>query len=158
MTAIQSGTLTFAASLGAVAIRMISAKVLRRFGFSRVLIGNSFICSAWIASFTPFTPSTPHWAMLLVIAGFGMVRGTQFNACQTLSCAEMPPGQTQSGNKPRQRGAAIVDGVRCVVQRRNAGRAPATRHGADSSGFPPRRPARRAPAFNRSPRFPRATA
>jgi hypothetical protein len=90
MSAIQSGTLTFATSLGAVAIRVVSARLLRRFGFSRVLIGNSFICSAWIASFTLFTPTTPRWLMLLVIAGFGVARGTQFNACQMLSYAEMP--------------------------------------------------------------------
>ena len=90
MSAIQSGTLTFATSLGAVAIRMLSARLLRRFGFSRLLVGNSVICAAWIAGFALFSRTTPHWAMLLYIAGFGVVRGTQFNACQMLSYAEMP--------------------------------------------------------------------
>ena len=90
MTAIQSGTLTFATSLGAVAIRVVSAKVLRRFGFARVLIVNSFICAGWIAGFALFTPHTPRWLMLLVIMAFGVARGTQFNACQTLSYADTP--------------------------------------------------------------------
>ncbi len=91
MSAIQSGSLTFATALGAIAIRMVSAKVLRRFGFARVLIANSMICSVWIASFALLTPSTPRWLILLTIAGFGVARGTQFNACQMLSYAEMPP-------------------------------------------------------------------
>jgi EmrB/QacA subfamily drug resistance transporter len=91
MSPIQSGTLTFATSFGAVAIRTVSARLLRKFGFSRVLLGNSVVCTLYIAGFTLLAPTTPHWMIFLYIAGFGVVRGTQFNACQMLSYAEMPP-------------------------------------------------------------------
>jgi len=97
MSAIDSGSLTFATSLGALAIRILSVRLLRLAGFARVLIANSLICAVWIAGFTLFTPHTPYVVMLLYIAGYGVVRALQFNTCQMLSYAEMPPAKLSRG-------------------------------------------------------------
>jgi predicted MFS family arabinose efflux permease len=90
LSPVQSGFITFATSLGAVAIRIISSVLLRAFGFDRLLIVNSFVCAAWIAGFATFGLHTPHWLIFLYVAGFGTVRSVQFNGVQMLSYSEMP--------------------------------------------------------------------
>jgi EmrB/QacA subfamily drug resistance transporter len=93
LSPIQSGSLTFATSLGAAPIRVVSAVALRRFGFGRLLVGNSVVCAAAIAGLAALSKNTPHWLILLAIIGMGLVRSLQFNGLQMLSYAEMPQAQ-----------------------------------------------------------------
>ena len=90
LSPIQSGSLTFATSLGAAPIRLVSTVALRRFGFGRLLVGNSVVCAAAIAGLATLSRNTPHWLIFLAILGMGLVRSVQFNGVQMLSYSEMP--------------------------------------------------------------------
>jgi EmrB/QacA subfamily drug resistance transporter len=90
LSPIQSGSLTFATSLGAIPIRYVSAVMLRRFGFGRLLVINSVLCGVSIAGFAVLSRTTPHWVILLAILWLGLVRSVQFNSMQMLSYADMP--------------------------------------------------------------------
>lgn len=87
---IQSGSITFVVSLGTLAVRPVSAILLRAFGFRGVLAGNGIICAAIIAAFALTTASTPHWLLIVHLLTFGVVRGTQFMTTNTLTYAEIP--------------------------------------------------------------------
>ena len=90
LTPLQSGSLTFVTSLGSLAVRPVSAALLRRLGFRRLLIGNAVICAAIIAAFGLTGPDTPHWLILLHVLVFGISRSTQFVTTNTLTYADAP--------------------------------------------------------------------
>jgi len=93
MSPIQSGSLTFFTSIGALAIRPISTPLLRALGFDRVLIGSAVLGSAVVAGFALITPETPQWVMAIYIVVFGLVRSVQFMSSNTLSYSDMPAEQ-----------------------------------------------------------------
>jgi EmrB/QacA subfamily drug resistance transporter len=90
LSPVQSGSLTFVSSLGTIVIRPVTAILLRRLGFDRLLIGNAVIGALAIAGFALISPGTPHAAILAYVLMFGIVRNTQFNAVQTLTYADIP--------------------------------------------------------------------
>jgi EmrB/QacA subfamily drug resistance transporter len=94
---VASGTLTFAVSAGAIAIRTVSVRLLRRLGFRSLLIANSLASSAMIAGFDLLHADTARWILLSYILVFGVVRSVQFNAMQTLSFSDMPPTRLSQG-------------------------------------------------------------
>jgi MFS family permease len=93
MSPIQSGSLTFFTSLGALAIRPISTWMLRSLGFDRVLIASAAAGSVVLAGFALIDRATPFWMMALYITVFGLVRSAQFMSSNTLSYADMPAEQ-----------------------------------------------------------------
>jgi EmrB/QacA subfamily drug resistance transporter len=90
MSPIQSGSLTFVTSLGALAIRPISTRLLRALGFDRLLLWSAVASSMLIAGFAWLEPGMPHWFLAGYIALFGLGRSTQFMSSNTLSYADMP--------------------------------------------------------------------
>jgi EmrB/QacA subfamily drug resistance transporter len=59
MTPFQSGMITFAAAIGAIAMKFAAPPILRRFGFRTVLILNAVIAGAFVMLPALFTPATP---------------------------------------------------------------------------------------------------
>lgn len=90
MTPIQSGSLTFLASAGALPVRLLIGPLLRRFGFGPVLAGSAVAGSAALAGFTLLEPTTAHWMIGFYVIFFGLVRSLQFMTSNTLSYAELP--------------------------------------------------------------------
>jgi EmrB/QacA subfamily drug resistance transporter len=90
LSPIQSGSLTFVTALGTLAVRPISAKLLRWLGFRNLLMGNAVLCSAVIAAFALIQPTTPHWLIVVHVLFFGVVRSTQFVSTNTLTYADTP--------------------------------------------------------------------
>jgi hypothetical protein len=91
LSPVESGSLTFVAAFGTLAIRPVTAFLLRNLGFDRMLPANTVLAAASLAGFTFIGASTPHWIVLLYLLVFGMVRNLQFNALQTLTFADIPP-------------------------------------------------------------------
>ena len=85
-----SGSLTFVISIAAVAMRPITARLLRLFGFRRLLLVNSVSSAAMIAGFAWFDAGTSHVALVAAMMAFGVIRNTQFNAVQLLSYVDVP--------------------------------------------------------------------
>jgi EmrB/QacA subfamily drug resistance transporter len=90
MSPIASGSLTFVSSAGAIFTRAFLARLLRSFGFDRVLIGSALLAAAVVAGFALIGPETPAWLIGAYVFLFGLVRSTQFMTSNTLSYADMP--------------------------------------------------------------------
>ncbi|MGE0211028.1 MAG: DHA2 family efflux MFS transporter permease subunit [Parvibaculaceae bacterium] len=89
LDAFRSGLLTFAAALGAMAMKFTASRILRRYGFRAVLVVNAGICALSLMINGLFTPSTPHWIILGVLLVGGFFRSLQFTALNALSYADV---------------------------------------------------------------------
>jgi len=91
MSPFQSGLITFASAIGAISMKLGAQQLLRRFGFRRVFMWNTYITSAFVAMPALFTAATPIWLMtgLLLVSGF--FRSLQFTSINALSFADIPP-------------------------------------------------------------------
>jgi MFS family permease len=91
LSAMHSGMLTFAAAAGALLMKLTAARIIRKFGFRRVLIINTYIASAFLAGIALFQPSTPHYFIIAFLLMGGFFRSLQFTSQNTLTYADIPP-------------------------------------------------------------------
>lgn len=89
LTAFQSGSLTFIAALGAMAMKTTAQPILRRFGFRRVLIVNALISAGFFCANAFFTPLTPHWAIMTILLVGGFFRSLEFTALNAIGYADI---------------------------------------------------------------------
>jgi EmrB/QacA subfamily drug resistance transporter len=90
LDALQSGSLTFAMAVGALTMKTLAGRILRRFGFRRILLANSMLSGLSLACIAFITPLTPWPAifMLLLIGGF--FRSLQFTSFNAVTFADVP--------------------------------------------------------------------
>ena len=91
LTPFQSGMLTFASAVGAIAMKTTAAPILRRFGFKSVLVINAVVSSLFIAATALFTPVTPHAVILTVLLVGGFFKSLQFTSINSLAYADIEP-------------------------------------------------------------------
>src|SRR5207247_8678706 len=72
LTPFQSGSLTFAAALGALFMKIVAPPIVRRFGFRWLLIWTTLVCAMILTVYGLFRPSWPY----LLITGILWVRGS----------------------------------------------------------------------------------
>jgi MFS family permease len=89
LNAFQTGLLMFASAIGAMSMKMVAARVLRRFGFRRVLIVNVLIGSALLGANALLTEHTPYWAIFALFLTSGFFRSLQFTSVNALAYADM---------------------------------------------------------------------
>jgi EmrB/QacA subfamily drug resistance transporter len=89
LTPYQSGSLTFVAALGAMAMKTTAQPILRRFGFRRVLIVNALVSSAFLCANAYFAPTTPHWLIMAVLLVGGFFRSLEFTALNAIGYADI---------------------------------------------------------------------
>lgn len=87
--AFHSGLLTCASAAGAMFMKTIAAKVLKRYGFRRVMIINGSCGVLSLAAIGSFTQSTPYFVMLLVLLIGGCFRSLQFTSLNAISYADV---------------------------------------------------------------------
>jgi EmrB/QacA subfamily drug resistance transporter len=90
-TPLQSGLVTFTAAIGAFTMKSRAARIIRRFGFRRILIANALLSSIFLAACAFFTPSTPVALMVTVLLIGGFFRSLQFTATNTIAYADVEP-------------------------------------------------------------------
>jgi MFS family permease len=88
-TPLESGLVTFTAAVGAFTMKTFAARIIRRFGFRRVLIVNSLIASTLTAACGLFTPQTPFAVMIAVLLIGGFFRSLQFTATNVIAYADV---------------------------------------------------------------------
>jgi EmrB/QacA subfamily drug resistance transporter len=93
LTPFASGSLTFATAAGALLMKFTASTALRWFGFRQTLIVNCLISGAFLAVCALFTPSTPHWLLLLMLLTGGFFRSLQFTALNAISYADVDSPQ-----------------------------------------------------------------
>ena len=86
----HSGLLTFATAMGALFMKTTASRIIRFFGFRRVLMVNGLISAGFLGCYGLFQPTTPHWAILTLLIVSGFFRSLQFTSVNTLIYAEMP--------------------------------------------------------------------
>lgn len=89
LTPFQSGSITFIAALGAMAMKTTAQPILHRFGFRRVLIVNALISVAFFCANGFFTPATPHWAIMSILLVGGFFRSLEFTALNAIAYADI---------------------------------------------------------------------
>ena len=93
LSPIVSGTLTFVSALSALVVRPVSAKLLKLYGFDRMLTWSAVFGAAVVAGFALITPDTPHWFIIVYVFIFGLARAGQFMTSNTLSYSDTPAAQ-----------------------------------------------------------------
>jgi EmrB/QacA subfamily drug resistance transporter len=91
LTPFQSGLLTFASAMGAMAMKATAAPILRRFGFRTVLVVNAVVSGLFIAATALFTPVTPHAVIFAVLVVGGFFKSLQFTSINSLAYADIEP-------------------------------------------------------------------
>jgi EmrB/QacA subfamily drug resistance transporter len=91
LSPLASGLLTFTSAAGAMTMKMTAAPIIRTLGFRQVMIGNAIISSLFVASYSLFQPSTPHWLIVSGLLAGGFFRSLQFTGTNTLVFADVPP-------------------------------------------------------------------
>ena len=96
---LQSGLITFVSAAGAMFMKTLAARILRRFGFRPVLIANALAASALLCVFGLFRADTPYPLLIGVLLASGCFRSLQFTSLNAITYAEIEPermGQASS--------------------------------------------------------------
>lgn len=88
-TPLASGLTTFVSAVGAIGMKTLATRVLRRHGFRRVLMLNALAVGASLALYALFTPQLWHGVILAVLFFGGLLRSLQFTALNALTYAEV---------------------------------------------------------------------
>jgi len=72
-----------------MAMKFSASRIIRRWGFRRVLIVNGVISAAFLASYGFFTAHTAHWLLLVTLLAGGFFRSLEFTALNALSYADI---------------------------------------------------------------------
>lgn len=85
----RTGTITMASAIGALAMKAIAPRVLRRFGFRRSLIVSGLVSSLGYATCAFFRPDWPAGAIAAVLALSGFFTSFQFTGYNAIAYAEV---------------------------------------------------------------------
>jgi EmrB/QacA subfamily drug resistance transporter len=86
---LRSGLLTFVTALGAIGMKVAAGRILRQWGFRRVLIFNSIFSAVFIAAPAAFTPAMSIPVMVAVLFIGGFFRSLEFTCINAISYAEI---------------------------------------------------------------------
>ena len=93
LTAIESGALTFVSALGALFMKPINARILRRYSFRTVLIVNGVLATLSLGSIGLFRADTPHPVIYAVLFLGGCLRSIQFTSLNSIAYADLTAAQ-----------------------------------------------------------------
>ncbi|NNG77013.1 multidrug transporter subunit MdtD [Acinetobacter sp. ANC 4277] len=93
-----TGLLMIPTVLGSLASKPIIRQIIQRFGYRKVLLVNTLLVGACIASFALTTADTPIWLRALHFFIFGMLNSLQFVSMNTLTLKDLPQQDASSGN------------------------------------------------------------
>lgn len=91
MTPVHSGMITFISAVGALFTKTLATRILRRYGFRRVLGANLLFASVFVASYGFFDEATPLAIMMGTLFIGGCLRSMQFTAFNAIAYADIEP-------------------------------------------------------------------
>ncbi len=94
----EAGLSMIPAVLGAMFTKTLAIRLLRWAGYRRVLIVNTVLLGALIASFALIPRDVGHLWLALHLGTFGMVNSMQFTAMNTLTLGDLDERTASSGN------------------------------------------------------------
>lgn len=84
--------------LGAMLTKTVAIKLIKHFGYRRVLVGNTLALGAMIASFALVERHSSALGLAFHLGLFGMVNSMQFTAMNTLTLGDLDAATASSGN------------------------------------------------------------
>ena len=93
MSPLQSGLLSMASAIGALATRVVMRRAIHDVGFRRLLLGACFLTSLFYIGYSQFRPDTPHLLIFGVLLAGGLVSSLCMVALGTLGFSEVPPAR-----------------------------------------------------------------
>ena len=94
MPAWESGLLTMPSAAAAMGMKILSSKILRRWGFRTVLIVNTILVGTTICVFATVTPATPLVLIVLIALAQGFFNSLQFSAVNGMAYADIAPADS----------------------------------------------------------------
>lgn len=94
---VSSGLLIMPQPLAAMAVRVLTPRILRTLGYRRVLIVNTVLIGVTIMLFATIGPGTPVWMIVVQAAAFGFLGSLQFTSMNTLVYADLSDAQASMG-------------------------------------------------------------
>ena len=85
----QSGLLMMPSALAAMAMKLLSAPLLRRFGYRQVLVANTVLVAATMAGFSRVGPATPLAAIVALGLAMGLFNSLQFSSMNSMAYADV---------------------------------------------------------------------
>ncbi|MGH8447149.1 MAG: MDR family MFS transporter [Solimonas sp.] len=89
-SAAVSGMTTFVSAVGAVMMKTTAPRIVRRFGFRPLLIGNALLCAVFLIGCGLFDGDTPRALMLGWLLAYGFFRSLEFTCLNTLGFSDIP--------------------------------------------------------------------
>jgi MFS family permease len=84
-----AGLLTMPQALAAIGLKIMSRRLLARFGFRTILVVNTVLLGTTMFGFYFVSPSTPIWMILLLSLAQGCFSSLQFTSLNTLVYADV---------------------------------------------------------------------
>ncbi|GAB3789111.1 MFS transporter [Dyella agri] len=81
---LAAGLMMVPQAVGAIAAKWVINRVLVRYGYRRLLLGNTLIVALLLAAFALFGPGTPAWLIALLTFCYGSFAGLQYTTMNTL--------------------------------------------------------------------------
>src|ERR1700676_2162396 len=116
----RSGLVTFASAVGAMGMKTLAARIIRTFGFRKIMVINAVVSSLFLAASALFTASTPLLLIMIILVVGGFFRSLQFTAISTVAYAEVEPSHMSrattlvSVNQQLAISAGVAVGAFCV--------------------------------------------
>lgn len=85
----QSGLLMMPAAVAAMGMKVLSAPLLKRFGYRQVLVVNTVLIAAAIACFSMVTPGTPVAVIVSMSLALGLFNSLQFSSMNSMAYADI---------------------------------------------------------------------
>ena len=89
MSAFDSGLITFTAAAGAISMKLGAARMIRRFGFRRLLLVNGLLASVSISIMGLLSSATPYVIAISLLFVGGFLRSLQFTALNAMSYSDV---------------------------------------------------------------------
>jgi len=97
-SAVQSGLLVMPQAMAAMGLKMIVPRILARFGYRTVLLGNTLILGGLIMGFATIDVGTPGWRIALQAFILGFFTSTQYTSMNTLVYADATAQETSAAS------------------------------------------------------------
>lgn len=97
-TPFEAGLMMLPTAAAAMFSKRLVTYLILRYGYRQVLVTNTVLVGAAMASFALATPGEPLWLRIVQLAIFGAVNSMQFTAMNTLTLKDLGTGGASSGN------------------------------------------------------------
>jgi EmrB/QacA subfamily drug resistance transporter len=95
---LRAGLMLVPVALAGMAVKRITTPLITHFGYRRVLVTNTMLVGAVMASFAFTAPGQQAWLHVLQLLAFGAVNSMQFTAMNTVSLRDLDARMASSGN------------------------------------------------------------